>query len=324
MGRLENGKWIDQWHNTKETKGRYVRKPSIYRNWITKNGAAGPSGRDGFTAEKDRYHLYVSWACPWAHRTLIFRAIKGLEDIISISVVNAIMRSHGWTFDDGQGVIADSINNKKYLYEVYLKEDQNYSGRVTVPLLWDKKTSSIVNNESADIIRMFNSEFDDIGANPGNYYPEAKRTAIDDMNDYIYQNINNGVYRSGFATTQEAYNEAIETLFLGLDKLDNILSHQKYLIGDEITESDWRLLPTLLRFDSVYHGHFKCNKKKIKEYDNLFNYAKELYQYPGISDTYDDEYSKLHYYGSHETINPSGIVAAGPAFDFAQPHNRGN
>ena len=209
MGRLENGKWIDQWHNTKETQGRYVRKPSIYRNWITEDGTAGPTGKDGFKAEKDRYHLYVSWACPWAHRTLIFRALKGLEELISISVVNAIMRSHGWTFDDGYGVIADSVNNKRYLYEVYLEENKNYSGRVTVPLLWDKKTSSIVNNESADIIRMFNSVFDDIGAKPGDYYPEDKRDAINDMNDYIYQNINNGVYRSGFSTTQEAYNEAI-------------------------------------------------------------------------------------------------------------------
>ena len=234
------------------------------------------------------------------------------------------MRSHGWTFDDGYGVIADSVNNKRYLYEVYLEENKNYSGRVTVPLLWDKKTSSIVNNESADIIRMFNSVFDDIGAKPGDYYPEDKRDAINDMNDYIYQNINNGVYRSGFSTTQEAYNEAIETLFRGLDKLNSILSQQRYLIGDDVTESDWRLLPTLLRFDSVYHGHFKCNRKKIKEYEHLFNYAKELYQYSGISDTYDDEYRKLHYYGSHETINPSGVVASGPIFEFARPHNRGS
>lgn len=322
MGRLENGVWIDQWHNTKETKGRYIRKPSIFRNWITVDGEAGPTGRDGFLAEKDRYHLYISWACPWAHRTLIFRAIKGLENIISISGVNAIMRSNGWTFDDGYGVIPDNINHSKYLYEVYLKEDNSYSGRVTVPLLWDKKTSTIVNNESADIIRMFNSAFDKIGAKAGDYYPDNLRDKIDNMNDFIYQNINNGVYRSGFATTQDAYDEAIETLFSGLDELNNNLSKQRYLLGDSITEADWRLLPTLLRFDSVYHGHFKCNKRKLKEYDNLFNYAKELYQFPGISDTYDDKYTKEHYYGSHETINPSGVIAHGPEFEFDQPHNR--
>ena len=322
MGRLENGVWIDQWHNTKETKGRYVRKPSIFRNWITVDGEAGPTGKGGYLAEKDRYHLYISWACPWAHRTLIFRAIKGLENMISISVVNAIMRSKGWTFDDGYGVIPDNINHSKYLYEVYLKEDNTYSGRVTVPLLWDKKTSTIVNNESADIIRMFNSAFDNLGAKEGDYYPDSLRDKIDNMNDFIYQNINNGVYRSGFATTQDAYDEAIETLFLGLDELDNILSKQRYLVGNIITEADWRLLPTLLRFDSVYHGHFKCNKRKLKEYDNLFNYAKELYQFPGISNTYDDKYSKEHYYGSHETINPSGVIAHGPEFEFDTPHNR--
>ena len=322
MGRLENGVWIDQWHNTKETKGRYVRKPSIFRNWITVDGEAGPTGKGGYLAEKDRYHLYISWACPWAHRTLIFRAIKGLENMISISVVNAIMRSKGWTFDDGYGVIPDNINHSKYLYEVYLKEDNTYSGRVTVPLLWDKKTSTIVNNESADIIRMFNSAFDNIGAKEGDYYPDSLRDKIDNMNDFIYQNINNGVYRSGFATTQDAYDEAIETLFFGLDELDNILSKQRYLVGNIITEADWRLLPTLLRFDSVYHGHFKCNKRKLKEYNNLFNYAKELYQFPGISNTYDDKYSKEHYYGSHETINPSGVIAHGPEFEFDTPHNR--
>ena len=322
MGRLENGVWIDQWHNTKETKGRYVRKPSIFRNWITVDGKAGPTGKDGFLAEKDRYHLYISWACPWAHRTLIFRAIKGLENMVSISGVNSIMRSKGWTFDDGYGVIPDNINHSKYLYEVYLKEDNSYSGRVTVPLLWDKKTSTIVNNESADIIRMFNSAFDNIGAKEGDYYPDNLTDKIDNMNDFIYQNINNGVYRSGFATTQDAYDEAIETLFSGLDKLDHILSKQRYLIGNIVTEADWRLLPTLLRFDSVYHGHFKCNKRKLKEYDNLFNYTKELYQFPGISNTYDDKYSKEHYYGSHETINPSGVIAHGPEFEFDQPHNR--
>lgn len=322
MGRLENGVWIDQWYNTKETKGRYVRKASTYRNWITVDGEAGLTGKSGYKAEKDRYHLYISWACPWAHRALIYRSIKGLQDMISISVVNAIMRSKGWTFDAGYRVTPDTVNNTNYLYEVYLKEDKNYSGRVTVPLLWDKKTSTIVNNESADIIRMFNSEFDHLGAKEGNYRPTDKQDDIEKMNTFIYENINNGVYRSGFSTTQEAYDEAIETLFAGLDKLDNLLSRQRYLIGNEITESDWRFIPTLLRFDSVYHGHFKCNKKKLREYDNLFNYTKDLFQYPGVSETYDDTYSKLHYYGSHETINPTGIVSHGPKFEFDEPHNR--
>ena len=322
MGYLDNGKWVDQWHNTKDTKGRYVRKPSIYRNWITKDGSAGITGKEGYKAEKNRYHLYISWACPWAHRAMIFRSIKGLEDIITISCVNPFMRDKGWTFDDGYGVIADNINNSKYLYEVYLAEDANYTGRVTVPLLWDKNTNSIVNNESADIIRMFNSEFDQLGATKGDYYPIKYREKIEEMNTFIYKNINNGVYRSGFATTQEAYDEAIETLFNGLDKLEDILSKNRFLLGDQITESDWRFLPTLLRFDSVYHGHFKCNKKKIREYDSLFNYTKELYQFPGVSKTYDDTYSKLHYYGSHETVNPTGIIAHGPSFDFDQSHNR--
>ena len=322
MGYLDNGEWVDQWYNTNETKGRYVRKPSIYRNWITKNGSAGITGKEGYKAEKNRYHLYISWACPWAHRTMIYRSIKGLEDIITISCVNPFMREKGWTFEDGYGVIPDTVNNSKYLYEVYLSEDVNYTGRVTVPLLWDKNTNSIVNNESADIIRMFNSEFDHLGAKKGNFYPSSHREEIEEMNEFIYKNINNGVYRSGFSTTQEAYDEAIETLFNGLDKLEGILSKNRFLLGDEITESDWRFLPTLLRFDSVYHGHFKCNKRKIREYDCLFNYTKELYQYPGVSQTYDDKYSKLHYYGSHATVNPTGIIAHGPSFEFDKSHNR--
>src|SRR5210317_791692 len=294
--------------------GEFVRWESLFRSWITPDGSAGVSGRAGFGAEPGRYHLYVSYACPWAHRTLIFRKLKGLEDMISLSVVHWYMAENGWTFADGDGVIADPIHDADYMYQVYQAADSSYTGRVTVPVLWDKEKQTIVSNESADIIRMFNSAFDNIGAKEGDYYPDNLTDKIDNMNDFIYQNINNGVYRSGFATTQDAYDEAIETLFSGLDKLDHILSKQRYLIGNIITESDWRLLPTLLRFDSVYNGHFKCNKRKLKEYDNLFNYAKELYQFPGISDTYDDKYSKEHYYGSHETINPSGVIAHGPEF----------
>jgi glutathionyl-hydroquinone reductase len=322
MGYVKDGKWIDQWYDTKATNGRYIRKPSTFRNWITKDGNPGPTGTGGFIAEKDRYHLYISLACPWAHRALIYRAIKGLENIITISSVNALMKSKGWTFEEGLGVIPDKINNKKYLYEIYLQVDPLYEGRSTVPILWDKKKSTIVNNESADIIRMLNSSFDDVDALEGDYYPIKYRSKIDKMNDYIYNNINNGVYKSGFSTTQDAYDEAVTILFNGLDYLEDILSKNRYLLGNVITESDWRLVPTLFRFDSVYHGHFKCNKKKLSEYPNLSGYTRELYQFPGVKETVDIEYSKLHYYGSHETINPHGIIAHGPDVDFSLKHDR--
>ena len=322
MGYLEGGKWVDRWHDTRSTGGRYQRKPSHFRNWITPDGSPGPSGRGGFKAEAGRYHLYVSWACPWAHRTLIFRALKGLEEMIGLSVVNAVMGSEGWTFEPGEGVIADTVNGARRLYEVYLAADPAYEGRVTVPALWDKETSTIVSNESSEIIRMFNSAFVGLGATPGDYYPEPLRPAIDDVNEFVYLHVNNGVYRSGFATTQEAYEEAVTGLFATLDAIEERLGRQRYLVGDTMTEADWRLLPTLLRFDAVYHGHFKCNLRRIADYPSLSGYTRELYQHPGIADTVRIGYTKRHYYLSHKSINPTGIVPAGPELDFTSPHGR--
>ena len=322
MGFLQGGQWVDQWHDTRSTGGRYERKPSTFRNWVTADGSPGPSGKGGFKAEAGRYHLYVSWACPWAHRTLIFRAIKGLEDMISISAVNPVMASEGWTFEPGDNVIPDSVNGTSRLYEVYLKADPAYEGRVTVPALWDLETGTIVNNESSEIIRMFNSAFDGLGARPGDYYPEHLRGEIDEVNEFIYRNINNGVYRSGFATTQDAYEEAVTALFETLDELDERLSRQRYLVGNTLSEADWRFLPTLLRFDAVYHGHFKCNLKRIEDYPNLSGYMRELYQFAGVAETVFVEHTKTHYYASHKTINPTGIVPLGPVLDFSRPHGR--
>ena len=322
MGYLEAGRWVDQWHDTRSTGGRYERKASRFRNWVTADGSAGPSGGGGFRAEAGRYHLYVSWACPWAHRTLIFRVLKGLEDMVTISAVNPVMGSQGWTFEAGEDVIPDTVNGASRLYEVYLEADPRYEGRVTVPALWDKHTHTIVNNESSEIIRMFNSAFDGVGAGPGDYYPPALRGAIDEVNEVIYRNINNGVYRSGFATTQQAYEEAVTALFETLDGLEERLSRQRYLVGGRITEADWRLLPTLLRFDAVYHGHFKCNLRRIADYPNLSGYMRELYQVPGIARTVLIHHTKVHYYASHKSINPSGIVPIGPQLDFDRPHGR--
>jgi len=322
MGFLKDGKWVDQWHDTRSTGGRYQRQPSKFRNWITPDGSPGPTGRGGFRAEAGRYHLYVSWACPWAHRTLILRALKGLGDMISISAVNPVMRSQGWTFEPGEDVIADTVNGASRLYEVYLKADPAYEGRVTVPTLWDRETGTIVNNESSEIIRMFNSAFDGIGALAGDYYPQNLRGEIDEVNEYIYRNINNGVYRSGFATTQEAYVEAVTALFDTLDGLDRRLARQRYLVGERLTEADWRFLPTLVRFDAVYYGHFKCNLRRIADYDHLSGYVRELYQVPGIAETVLVEHTKRHYYMSHRTINPTGIVPVGPELDFTSPHGR--
>ncbi len=317
MGLLVEGKWQDQWYDTKTTGGQFQRQASQFRNWITADGSSG------FKAEPGRYHLYVSLACPWAHRTLIFRKLKGLEDMISVSIVNPYMGSEGWTFEPGRGVVADSVNNSQHLYEVYQKADPVYTGRVTVPVLWDKQASTIVNNESAEIIRMFNSAFDDIGATPGDFYPPALREKIDSLNDRIYDSINNGVYRAGFATTQTAYEEAVTELFSSLDRLETRLSDHRYLTGDRITEADWRLFTTLLRFDPVYHGHFKCNIRRLADYPNLFGYVRELYQLPGIAETVDMDHIKQHYYGSHKTINPTGIVPVGPDIDFNAAHGRG-
>lgn len=322
MGLLQDGKWVDQWYDTESTGGRFVRKLPQFRSWITADGSAGPTGDAGFKAEANRYHLYVSLACPWAHRTLIFRALKGLEEIIPISVVHWYMAENGWEFKPGDGVIPDPLHEAKYMHQVYTAAMPDYSGRVTVPVLWDKKTNTIVSNESPEIIRMFNSAFDSAGAMAGDYYPEALCTEIDSLNDRIYESLNNGVYKCGFATTQEAYIEAIGPLFATLDWLEDRLSTNRYLTGNTITEADWRLFTTLVRFDPVYVGHFKCNVKRIVDYPNLSGYVLDLYQQPGIAATVNMQHIKDHYYTSHESINPSRVVPRGPEVDFMAAHNR--
>ncbi|MBA5728715.1 glutathione S-transferase family protein [Aerococcaceae bacterium INB8] len=317
MGLLVDGQWQDKWYDTEKNGGRFVRKDSQFRNWITADGSAGPTGDGGFKAEKGRYHLYVSLACPWAHRTLIVRALKGLEDFISLSVVNPQMLENGWTFEDGPGVIKDSVNNADYLFEVYKAADDNYSGRVTVPVLWDKQTGKIVNNESSEILRMLNSAFDDIGAKPGDYSPEALMDEIDAMNDRVYNNVNNGVYKSGFATKQEVYEEEVTNVFKVLDELEEHLENRKYLVGDQLTEADIRLFTTLVRFDAVYYSHFKCNFKRIVDYPNLWRLTREIYNIEGVAETVNMQHIKDHYYISHKTINPTGIVPKGPELAFS-------
>lgn len=322
MGLLQEGQWVDQWYDTKASGGRFVRKAPQFRSWITADGSAGPSGDAGFKAEAGRYHLYVSLACPWAHRTLIFRALKGLEEMIPISVVHWFMADKGWTFQSGDGVVADSINNAQYMYEIYTSAMPDYSGRVTVPVLWDKKNNTIVSNESPEIIRMFNSAFDNVGAKAGDYYPENLRAEIDMLNERIYEPVNNGVYKSGFATTQEAYEEAVVPLFETLDWLDERLATQRYLTGSTITEADWRLFTTLVRFDPVYVGHFKCNIRRIVDYPHLSGYVRDLYQQPGVADTVNMTHIKNHYYASHESVNPSRVIPVGPDIDFMAAHDR--
>lgn len=322
MGLLVDGKWVDQWYDTDATKGKFVRSESQFRNWVTADGSAGPTGKGGFKAEPGRYHLYVSLACPWAHRTLIFRALKGLEDMISISVVNPLMREHGWTFEPDDGVVPDPLNNARFLHQIYTADTPDYTGRVTVPILWDKQQRRIVSNESADIIRMLNSAFDKVGASTGDYYPAALRGEIDALNERVYDRVNNGVYKAGFATTAEAYEQAFWPLFEMLDKLDKRLADRRYLLGDSLTEADWRLFTTLIRFDAVYHGHFKCNLRRIEDYPNLSGYVRELYQWPGVADTVNFEHIKGHYYRSHATINPTGIVPLGPQLDLQRSHGR--
>ena len=322
MGLLVDGQWQDKWYDTKSTGGRFKRQESQFRNWITPDGSPGPTGEGGFKAEPGRYHLYVSLACPWAHRTLIFRKLKGLEQMISLSVVHWAMLDEGWTFQEGEGVIPDTVNNARVMHQVYTTADPVYSGRVTVPVLWDKERETIVSNESADIIRMLNSAFDGIGAAPGDYYPEALREEIDAINARVYDNVNNGVYKSGFATTQEAYEEAVKPLFATLDDLDARLAGKRYLTGDTITEADWRLFTTLVRFDAVYVGHFKCNLRRIADYPHLSGYLRELYQWPGVRETVNFTHIKNHYYYSHETINPHRVVPLGPVLDLDAPHGR--
>lgn len=322
MGMLVEGKWRDQWYDTGKSGGEFVRSGAAFRNWITADGSAGSSGTDGFKAEAGRYHLYISLACPWAHRTLIFRKLKRLENAISLSVVDWYMAENGWTFKDRDGVIADSVNGKQFLWQVYVAANPQYSGRVTVPVLWDKQRKTIVSNESSEIIRMFNSQFNAFGEASLDFYPPTLRSTIDAINERVYQTVNNGVYRCGFATTQAAYEDAHGQLFASLDWLEDLLANSRYLAGGQITEADWRLFTTLIRFDPVYHGHFKCNRNHIEDFPSLSNYLRELYQVPGIAASVNMQHIKHHYYASHETINPSRIVPLGPAMDFERPHDR--
>ncbi|RRD31209.1 glutathione S-transferase family protein [Streptococcus minor] len=317
MGLLVEGKWVDQWYDTKKTGGRFVRTQAQFRNWITADGSAGPTGQAGFKAEAGRYHLYVSLACPWASRTLIMRALKGLEDMISVSVVHPLMLENGWTFEEGEGVVADPIFQARYLHEVYTAVQPDYTGRVTVPVLFDKKTKTIVNNESSEIIRMFNSAFDGIGAKPGDYVPAEWLEEIDTVNDFVYHRINNGVYKAGFSTKQEVYEEEVNKLFEALNQMEERLTGQDYLVGNRLTEADIRLFTTLVRFDSVYFGHFKCNIKALVDYPNLWAYTKRIYKMPGITETVNFDHIKKHYYGSHKTINPTGVVPVGPNLDWS-------
>ena len=323
MGLLIDGQWHDQWYNTEASAGRFIRPESQFRNWITPDGAPGPSGEGGFPAEPDRYHLYIAYACPWAHRTLIYRELKGLHDFIGVSTVHWYMGEHGWTFDaDPDGLVEDRLYSHPYLYALYQKAKPDYTGRVTVPVLWDRQRETIVSNESREIIRMFNSAFDGIGATPGDYYPEPLRDSIDAWNAELYENVNNGVYQAGFATRQAAYDEAVMALFETLDRLEGHLGRHRFLLGAQPTEADWRLFPTLLRFDPVYVGHFKTNRRRLVDYPNLWGYTRDLYQWPGIASTIQLDHAKKHYYQSHKTLNPTGIVPVGPELDFTQPHHR--
>jgi putative glutathione S-transferase len=316
MGLLVQGEWQDRPHGTKPAGGRFLRTDTVFRNQVVADSGAA------FPAEAGRYHLYVSLACPWAHRTLIIRRLKRLEDVITVSIVDPLMAEHGWEFTGAPGTTRDTVNNCRYLYEVYAKAKPDYSGRVTVPVLWDKRTGSIVNNESAEIIRMLNSAFDRFGDATLDFYPAALRAEIDRVNAFVYDAINNGVYKCGFATTQAAYEEAFHILFAALDELEARLTRQRYLVGARLTEADWRLFTTLIRFDAVYHGHFKCNLRQIADYPALSNYLRELYQLPGVAGTVDLTQIKRHYYASHRMINPTGIVPLGPALDFDAPHDR--
>lgn len=320
MGLLVDGKWHDTWYDTSKTGGRFVRTEAQFRNWVTADGSAGPSGEGDFKAESGRYHLYVSYACPWAHRTLIFRQLKGLSEHISYSVVDPLMLENGWAF--GRDELRDPLYDLKFMHQLYTKTQPDYSGRVTVPVLWDKKRETIVNNESAEIIRMLNTAFNDLTGNHDDYYPSRLHNEINQINDFVYDRINNGVYKCGFATTQTAYEEAFDALFAALDDIEQRLAGQRYLVGSELTEADWRLFTTLVRFDPVYVGHFKTNLKRIADYPNIYSYLRELYQHPGVQQTVNMTHIKKHYYASHKTINPTGVIPKGPALDLTTPHDR--
>ncbi|MEE2756589.1 MAG: glutathione S-transferase family protein [Myxococcota bacterium] len=322
MGLLIDGLWHDKWYDTESTGGRFVRSESQFRHWVTADGRPGPTGAAGFKAEPNRYHLYVSHACPWAHRTMIVRQLKGLEGLISTSVVNWVMREHGWTFAPGPGVEPDPVMNADYMHQVYTASCPNYTGRVTVPVLWDRKTNQIVSNESSDIIRMFNDAFDDCGARSLDLYPVSSRKEIDRWNKEIYASVNNGVYKAGFATDQAVYEAQVKRLFSTLETIETSLGQTRFLTGSQITEADWRLFTTLVRFDAVYVGHFKCNLKRLIDFPNLWGYTRALYQQPGIQKTVHMDHIKGHYYQSHPQLNPTAIVPSGPELDFDLPHNR--
>jgi len=321
-GMLIDGAWSNETIDSNSADGQFVCKESAFRNWITRDGRAGPTGEGGFKAEAGRYHLYVSHSCPWAHRTMIFRALKGLNDLISVSVAHPVNTTQGWGWQDYPGVITDEPNGTAFLHELYTRMIPDYTGKVTVPVLWDKQRKAIVNNESSEIIRMLNDAFVDVGASGPDYYPEVLRGEIDQVNERIYKTINNNVYRAGFATSQKAYNEAIGTMFETLDWLEDRLTTQRYLLGDLLTEADWRLFVTLVRFDVVYFAHFKCNVRRIADYPNLSAYTRELYRHPRVADTVDLDHIKTHYYASQLQVNPTGIVPVGPEVDFHTPHGR--
>ena len=322
MGLLIDGNWSTAWYDTAKTDGRFVRETASFRNWITPDGTAGPTGEAGFAAESGRYHLYVSHACPWAHRTMIFRHVKQLASHISVSVVHPLMLENGWSFDRDAHATGDHLLGKNYLHEVYTYGHPKASGRVTVPVLWDKYSQKIVSNESSEIIRMFNSAFNEITGNHDDYWPAALRRDIENVNQDIYDNINNGVYKAGFATSPAAYEDAVAALFAALDRMEARLHRQRYLLGAQITEADWRFFTTLVRFDPVYVGHFKCNIRRIADYPALHGYLCDLYQLPGIAETVVMDHIKQHYYQSHPTINPTGIVPTGPLLDYSAPHGR--
>lgn len=324
MGQLIDGEWHDTWYDTKSSGGKFERSTAHFRNWITADGAAGPSGDAGFKAQSNRYHLYVSYVCPWAHRALVFRALKGLTDHISISAVHPDMLSDGWTFQtDEHGATGDTLFDLPFARDIYLKVDPAMTGRVTVPILWDKQRGTIVSNESSEIIRMFNAAFNDITGNHDDYWPDHLHHEIEAVNTRVYDTVNNGVYKAGFATTQSAYDEAVHPLFDTLDWLEDRLSQSRYLTGDRITEADWRLWTTLIRFDPVYHQHFKCNRKRIVDYTNLWGFTRELYQWDAIAPTVNFEHIVRHYHYSHDTINPYRIIPIGPRLDYSAPHMRG-
>ncbi len=322
MGLLVDGIWQDKWYDTRKTGGRFVRSDAGFRNWVTSDGSAGPTGESGFPAAAGRYHLYVSLACPWAHRTLIMRQLKGLEGLIDVSVVHHFMDKDGWTFETANGATGDRLFGFAFMHQVYTRARPDYTGRVTVPVLWDRERGTIVSNESSEIIRMFNSAFDGLTGNTLDFWPQDLRAAIEPVNARIYDTVNNGVYKAGFATTQAAYEEAVMPLFETLDWLEERLSGQRYLMGDRQTEADWRLFTTLIRFDAVYHGHFKCNLRRIADYPHLSGYIRDLFQVPGVAGTVDFRHIKAHYYASHTTINPTRVIPAGPIEDFTTAHGR--